>query len=143
MSPYFEWILIGWSSLAFCWWGIALWLVSRERRKQHSQKVAERVCRALNPPPLSIFKPIPSLHGDDPSPQLVGALESFVSQLTADAEMLLGIEETEAATWEPVIEKWRQTYPASQAERDYCSAARAIPQPESFLVSLPGTVRRG
>lgn len=106
--------MIGWSLLAFCWWGITLWLVSRERHKQRALKT--KVIRAVqqNRPTLSIFKPIPSLHGDQPSPQLVGALESFVSQLTADAEMLLGIEETEAVTWESVIRKWRQVYPEAR-----------------------------
>ena len=106
--------MIGWSLLAFCWWGITLWLVSRERHKQRALKT--KVIRAVqqNRPTLSIFKPIPSLHGDQPSPQLVGALESFVSQMTADAEMLLGIEETEAVTWESVIGKWRQVYPEAR-----------------------------
>jgi ceramide glucosyltransferase len=114
MSRHFEWLMIGWSLLAFCWWGITLWLVSRERHKQRALKT--KVIRAVqqNRPTLSIFKPIPSLHGDRPSPQLVGALESFVSQLTADAEMLLGIEETEAVTWESVIRKWRQVYPEAR-----------------------------
>jgi ceramide glucosyltransferase len=111
MSQHFKWLLICWSLLAFCWWGIALWLVSRERHRPRSRKMRGSHAAQQNRPPLSIFKPIPSLQGDTPSPQLVGALESFVSQLTADAEMLLGIEETEAAAWEPVIGKWRQTYP--------------------------------
>jgi len=64
--------------------------------------------------PLSIFKPIPSLHGSQPSLQLIGALESFVSQLTPDVEMLLGIEDTEAVMWEPVVDKWRQAYPKAR-----------------------------
>src|ERR1035441_866848 len=92
MSRHFELLLISWSLLAFCWWGIALWLVSRERHKPPLRK--KRVSDTTQPdqPPLSIFKPIPALQGDSPSPQLVGALESFVSQLTVDAEMLLGID---------------------------------------------------
>ncbi|HXI83477.1 MAG TPA: glycosyltransferase family 2 protein [Verrucomicrobiae bacterium] len=110
MSRHLEWLLISWSLLAFCWWGIALWLVFRERRKTCSQKTGGSDAVQQNRPTLSIFKPIPSLHGAAPSSQLVGALESFVSQLTADTEMLLGIEDTEALSWEPVIAKWRQTY---------------------------------
>jgi ceramide glucosyltransferase len=114
MSQYFEWLLIGWSLLAFCWWGITLWLVSRERHKRHLRKIVTSGFSELTPSSLSIFKPIPSLRGDQPSAQLVDALESFVTQLTADTEMLLGIEETESATWEPIIEKWRQTYPTAR-----------------------------
>jgi ceramide glucosyltransferase len=114
MSRNFEWVLIGWSLVAFCWWGTALWLVYRERRKTRSRKTNGGDVTLQNPPPLSIFKPIPSLHGDTPSPQLVGALESFVRQLTTDVEMLLGIEVNEAAIWEPTIGKWRQTYPEAR-----------------------------
>ncbi len=114
MSRHIEWLLVGWSLLAFGWWGIALWLVSREHRKKHSRKISRSGAAHLSPRPLSIFKPIPSLPGGQPSPQLVGALESFVSQLTADAEMLLGIEVSEASVWEPVIAKWRQTYPEAR-----------------------------
>src|ERR1700690_1271821 len=110
MSRHFEWLLISWSLLAFCWWGIALWLVSRERHKPHLRKSSVSDTAHADRPPLSVFKPIPGLHGATPSPQLIGALESFVSQLTADAEMLLGIEVTEAAAWESVIGKWRQKY---------------------------------
>jgi ceramide glucosyltransferase len=114
MSQHFEWLLISWSLLAFCWWGIALWLVIRERHKPRLRKSSVRDAAQLDQPSLSIFKPIPGLQGDAPSLQLVGALESFVSQLTADAEMLLGIEETDAAAWEPVIGKWRQRYPEAR-----------------------------
>lgn len=114
MSQYFEWLLIGWSLLAFCWWGITLWLVSREYYRRHSLKAAVSNSAQSKLPALSIFKPIPSLHGDQPSPQLVDALESFVSQLTVDTEMLLGVEDTESAAWETILGKWRQTYPAAR-----------------------------
>ncbi len=114
MSQPIEWLLIGWSLVAFCWWGITLWLVSRERYRQRLRITGVGGITQPNLPSLSIFKPIPSLHGGQPAPQLVGALESFVHQLTADAEMLLGIEETEAVTWEPVIDKWRQVYPKAR-----------------------------
>ena len=114
MSQHFEWLLIGWSLLAFCWWGITLWLVTRECRKTRSRRISGSDVARRNLPPLSIFKPIPSLHGDTPLPQLVGALESFISQLTADAEMLLGIEVNDAARWEPLIGKWRQMYPEAR-----------------------------
>jgi ceramide glucosyltransferase len=114
MSRYLEWLLMGWSLLAFCWWGIALGLVVREHQKRRSRKISGSGVAHSNLRPLSIFKPIPSLQGEAPSPQLVGALESFISQLTTDAEMLLGIEVNEAAAWESTIGKWRQTYPEAR-----------------------------
>ena len=111
MSPHLEWLLIGWSLAASSWWALTLWLVSREYRKARGRRTNGNGADQPNLPSLSIFKPIPSLRGDAPSPQLVGALESFVNQLTGDAEMLLGIEETEAAAWQPVLQKWQKTYP--------------------------------
>ena len=89
-----------------------MWLVARERlKKQPLRRTNVSAVARANPPPLSVFKPVPSLHGDVPSPQLIGALESFVSQFSVDAELVLGIEDTEAQTWEPVIERWQRDYP--------------------------------
>jgi ceramide glucosyltransferase len=126
MSRHLEWLLVGWSLLAFCWWGITLWLVARERRKTRSRRISGGDVVPQDLPPLSIFKPIPSLHGATPSSQLVGALESFIGQLTADVEMLLGIEVSEAAVWEPVIAKWRRTYPEARLN------AVVAPRPAQF-----------
>ena len=81
MSPFFEWLLIGWSLLAAGWWGIAIWLVSRGRRRALVRRgdVPLEIERKL--PTLSIFKPIAGLQNDVPSPQLIAALESFINGL--------------------------------------------------------------
>jgi ceramide glucosyltransferase len=114
MSPLLEWVLIGWSLLAACWWAIAIWLVSRERNgpSRHREAVADVTPR--DGLVVSIFKPIAALRGGGPSPQLIAALGSFVSQMDESAEMLLGIEERDAAKWQPVIEQWRGRFPRAR-----------------------------
>src|SRR5580700_2799234 len=110
MSPFLEWVLIGWSLLATCWWTIAIWLVSRQRNGSSQRREAVAHATPRDRPLVSIFKPIAALCGDAPSPQLIAALESFVSQMDESAEMLLGIEERDGAKWQPVIERWREKF---------------------------------
>jgi ceramide glucosyltransferase len=127
MSPLLEWVLIGWSLLAACWWTIAIWLVSRERNgpSRHRKAVADAPSR--NRPVVSIFKPVAALGGDTPPPQLISALESFVSQMDESSEMLLGIEERDAAKWQPVIEQWRGQFPRARLK------PTVEPRPARFL----------
>src|ERR1051326_4932629 len=114
MSPLLERVLIGWSLLAACWWVIAIWLVSHERNRSSRRREAAADVTPRNGPVVSVFKPIAALRGDAPSPQLIAALESFVSQMDESTEMLLGIEERDAAPWQPVLEQWRHKFPHAQ-----------------------------
>jgi ceramide glucosyltransferase len=127
MSPRLEWLLISWSLLAVCWWGTAIWLVSRGRCQPpvRSGEVPEGI--GQNRAILSIFKPIAGLQGAAPSPQLVAALESFVSQMDESAEMLLGIEEGDAEEWQPIIERWREKFSRVQLK------PIVAPRPVRFL----------
>jgi ceramide glucosyltransferase len=113
MSPRLEWLLVSWSLLAASWWGTAIWLVSRRGCRPLLRSGAADADSQTRPT-ISIFKPIPALDGRGLSPQLIGALESFVSQLDETAEMLLGIEETDATNWLPLIEQWRAKFPGAQ-----------------------------
>src|SRR5271156_2501621 len=97
MSPLLEWVLVGWSLLAACWWMIAIALVSHERNSSSPRRETVVDVTAQRRPVVSIFKPMATLRGDTPSPHLIAALESFVSQMDESAEMLLGIEEKDAA----------------------------------------------
>jgi len=126
MSPHLEWLLIGWSLLAACWWGIAIWLVSRGRYRpfMRSENVPEGSDQ--NRSTLSIFKPIAGLRGAVPSPQLIAALESFVNQMDEDMEMLLGIEEGDAEEWQPVIDRWTKKFPSVQLK------PIVVPRPDRF-----------
>src|SRR5579862_6907985 len=114
MSPLLKWVLVGWSLLAACWWAIAVWLVSRERNRPSRRSNARADVTPLTRSVVSIFKPIAALREDAPSPELIAALESFVSQMDESTEMLLGIEGRDAAKWRPVIEQWRGRFPQAQ-----------------------------
>jgi ceramide glucosyltransferase len=127
MSPFLERVLIGWSLLATCWWAIAIWLVSRERNGPSRRRKAVVDVTPRDGLVVSVFKPIAALRGDEPSPQLIAALESFVSQMDESAEMLLGIEERDAAKWQPVIEQWRGRFPRARLK------PIAQPRPARFL----------
>ena len=127
MSPFLEWLLVGWSLLAAGWWVIAILLASRARH-QSVRRNGGMVDIALpHPPTISIFKPIAALWGDAPSPQSIAALESFVSQLDERAEMLLGIEDGDAAKWQPVIEQWQLGFPRAELK------PVVVPRPTRFL----------
>jgi ceramide glucosyltransferase len=127
MSRLLEWVLVSWSLLAVCWWGLAIWLVSRERHQPHRRNRDVLDITPRNRPTVSIFKPMAALRGDAPPRELIAALESFVSQLDGDGEMLLGIEEPDAPKWQPVIEQWRKRFPHAQLK------PIAVPRPARFL----------
>jgi len=78
-------------------------------------------------PTVSIFKPIAALHEAGPPPSLIRAMESFVSQLDDGAEMLLGVEDRDAAKWQPVVEQWRRKFPGARLK------PIVAPRPAQFL----------
>jgi ceramide glucosyltransferase len=127
MSPLLEWTLVGWSLLAVCWWSVAIWLVSSERYRSSRQRRGVTVVAAATRPTVSIFKPIAALRDATPPPALIAAMESFVSQLDDRAEMLLGIEDRDAAKWQPVVEQWQRKFPR------YRLKPIIAPRPAQFL----------
>lgn len=111
MWSLLDWCLTGWTALAAAWWITAWWLV-RQRVHQDNRG-------ALADPPgspgaarLSIFKPIPALRGR-PVGVFAEPVASFVQQLDAASELLLGIEEQDQPAWEPQLATWRTQYPAA------------------------------
>lgn len=114
MPLFLEWVLVGWSLLSACWWGVAIGLVSSGGRGPRWPGSGSGKPEKQSGSTLSIFKPVPPLRGSAISPELVGALESFVSQLDKDMEMLLGIEETDAANWKRILERWQRVYPEAR-----------------------------
>jgi ceramide glucosyltransferase len=127
MSPFLEWLLIGWSLLAAGWWGIAIGLVSRGRRRALVRRGDAPLGSGQQLPTLSVFKPIAGLQSDVPSPQLIAALESFISQMDRSVEMLLGIEDGDATKWEPIIAQWRGKFPQAELK------PVVVPRPTRFL----------
>jgi hypothetical protein len=131
MWPCPEWLLTGWTALAALWWWIALRLVRASpklRRRPGDAPVAGHRCgEAAAAATLTIFKPLPRLPRDAPTPDQVAALESFVAQLDSTAEMLLGIEQPDRDKWRPLIENWRCRYPSARLQ------VICVPRPAQFL----------
>ena len=113
MLPLLNWLLVGWTLLAVVWWSYALRLVRRRMTAE---------TKATNPPcpvaeqtsMITVFKPLCALRTPAPPPELVAALESFVAQTGEDAEVLFGVEQQDAAAWQPVFEAWRQRFPEAR-----------------------------
>jgi ceramide glucosyltransferase len=110
--------LIGWSALAFFWWAIALLLLWRTRRAQSNDAP-----QALGRPSLTLFKPLPPVR-DERERRLMGnAVESFINQLTANDQMLIGLNEEDRAAWQPVFDRW----PAGAPGAEIKILARRVP----------------
>jgi len=127
MSPLLEWTLVGWSLLAACWWAIAIALVSCERDRSHRKRAGATTAVLQTTPTVSIFKPIAGLRDPAPPPSLILALESFIRELNETSEMLLGVEDRDAAKWQPVIQQWQRDFPRARLK------PIIAPRPAQFL----------
>jgi ceramide glucosyltransferase len=123
MPPYLEWLLIGWTALAAGWWLVALWLVRcRPLLRSGVARGADSQSRpTTDEASLSIFKPIPPA-----SVREARAIESFVAQTDASAELLLGVEERDRVAWTKIVEDWRAKYPAATVQ------LVCVPRPNRF-----------
>ena len=118
---------MGWSLLAVCWWAIAIGLVSCECNRSRRNRTDAPTTTPRTKPTVSIFKPIAALREAVPLPSLISAMESFVRELDDNAEILLGIEDKDAAKWQPVIERWQRNFPRA------CLKPIVAPRPAQFL----------
>ena len=100
-------LLISWSVLAGVWWLIATVLVFvGPRRKRNESGSAHH--------PVTVFKPIPPVRDETEQQLLAGAIESFISQLERDDELLIGVDQRELSGWEGVFNNWRSRWPDAQ-----------------------------
>ncbi|HUJ09691.1 MAG TPA: glycosyltransferase [Verrucomicrobiae bacterium] len=109
MWPRLEWLLVGWTALAAGWWIYALRLV-RCRMTAENEGAASPTPTTGSAQTLTVFKPLCALRTPVPSSKLVAALESFVAQTGDGAEVLFGVEQQDAAAWEPIFAAWRRRY---------------------------------
>ena len=97
-----------WSAIGLGWWVFAL---------------LQR--RAVTPPAnlgpvkktaVTLFKPIPPFEGEAVFQRTATAVESFVVQLDADTELLLGVPERQSGAWSDLLTKWREQNPGTRIE---------------------------
>ena len=109
--------LIAWSVAAFIWWLTALALLARGCRRK---PVSTSAARAT----ITVFKPLPPVRNESERAALAEALGSFVSQLQAGDEILIGLDIADASNWEPKFQEWRTAWPLAQIQ----VLAREVPR---------------
>ncbi len=96
------WVLVCWSGVATLWWLLAVGLV-RSRKVSPTPPAGGSVSARL-----TIFKPLPVTSTAGERAALARALESFLAQLEPGDEMLVGLPESEAPQWQPMLDEWQR-----------------------------------
>ncbi|MFW2403784.1 MAG: glycosyltransferase [Gammaproteobacteria bacterium] len=115
-----------WTALGILWWMLAALVVVRANRMRSAS--VKRPAGAAGR--ISIFKPIPSSLGDREFGVVCACLETFVADLDADSELLLGAREPEGESLHAFIEEMRERYPDAHIELliDSIGATRMHPK---------------
>jgi ceramide glucosyltransferase len=118
-----EVILALWSFAGLTWWIIAWRLVNTDRsRKSVPPDGSARQT-------ISVFKPLPLLGGKGLGGFEPG-LKSFVAQLDANDDLLLGVHEADRALVAPFLKKLRADYPGARLRVVYRSAPDEAANPK-------------
>ena len=99
--------LICWSSAAFVWWFIALILLALGCRNKTVVTTGKRSS-------ISVFKPLPPVRDEPERVALAEAIGTFVGQLSAEDEMIIGMDAKDAAGWQPALQAWRESWPMAR-----------------------------
>jgi len=132
-----EWVLGLWSAAGMAWWLLAWWLVSREAASGPQTDASE-----ATPEFLSIFKPLAMLGAKGLTGEAAG-LESFLAQLDAASELLLGIHEIDREVMRPFVERMRSRYPQAQLKVIFRDEPDAVPNPKVAWQMLLAPHARG
>jgi len=97
--------LICWSVASLGWWLIALNLLARGCRRNPVASLATRAS-------ITVFKPLPPFRDEEERAALAEAIGSFIGQLRAGDEMIVGMDATAAAGWQVAVQAWRAAWPA-------------------------------
>ena len=98
--------LLAWSALALAWWLISWRLVSTDAAALTSRD--ETQGEEASARTLTVFKPLAPLGAEELDPN---GLESFLTQLDARSDMLLGAHEADRARIEPWIARMGREFP--------------------------------
>lgn len=115
-----------WTAAGVLWWIVAALVVARANRVRSTS--GRRPAGAAKR--ISIFKPIPSPLGDREFDNIRACLETFVADLDADSELLLGAREAEGERLRAFIQEMRERYPDARIELlvDSIGATRMHPK---------------
>jgi ceramide glucosyltransferase len=104
-----ELFLSGWSGIAFVWWLLALGLLLRGARPKPTP-AGNRVAS------ITVFKPLPPVEGEEERGELARGIESFISQLRPEDEIVLGVNKESVAGWEKHFARWRANWPTARIQ---------------------------
>lgn len=132
-----EWLLGLWSGAGIAWWLISWGLVKAEAKRQ----------RVIHPAPqttqfLSIFKPLPPL-GPRGLRGLTAGLESFISQLDEESELLLGIHEVDRESGEAFVGQMKELYPQAQLKVIFRTTPDEVANPKIAWQKVLASQARG
>jgi ceramide glucosyltransferase len=99
-------LLLAWSGVGLFWLMLCWWLVATSCRS--SKPVKETGPKKF----LTIFKPLPLLNGKGLALEERG-LESFVAQMDASSEMLLGVHEADWPEVKAFVERMAKIHPGA------------------------------
>ena len=135
---FVEFVLAGWSSAGIGWLLLAQQLVKRDAEKAPRLVKATGARRTET---LSIFKPLPPLGPGGLRAEAAG-LESFIAQLDAESELLLGIHEADRGAVAPFLEAMRARYPEARLKPIFRAEPDEVANPkiawEKFLAPHAG-----
>ena len=104
-------LLAAWTAIGLLWWITAALLVASA-----PSRATSRTASGASAVRISIFKPIPSPLGDREFGIVSACLESFVANLDADSELLLGADEPERDRVTSFVAAMREKYPEARIE---------------------------
>lgn len=96
-----ELVLLVWTAVGLTWWILSCWLVSTPARQPQRDPVKPL-------PALTVFKALPPTATEKDRLRLADAIESFLVQIEAGSQMIIGIEESESPVWKPILDRWSE-----------------------------------
>jgi ceramide glucosyltransferase len=122
---FVETALALWCAVGIAWDGFAYFLVRREASRPPVIWPDAAGAAAQ----LSVFKPLPPL-GPDGWRAVAQGLESFIAQLGADDELLLGIHEADREIVAPFLETMRGRYPHARLKPVFRASSDDVANPK-------------
>jgi ceramide glucosyltransferase len=120
---FVECALVAWSGVGLIWWLVALRLAMKAADVAvFPETAAPRIS-------LSIFKPLPPL-GAQGLRVVAEGIESFVAQLDADSEFLLGVHEVDRDFTGPFLKQLRISHPHARIKVIFRTEPDAVANPK-------------
>jgi ceramide glucosyltransferase len=116
-------LLALWTIAGLVWWALAWRLVTMEN------KWPGPVGEASDHRQLTVFKPLPPL-GANGLDVLAKGLESFVAQLDAESELLLGIHEADRGVTDAFVARLQAHYPKARLKVIYRTEPDSVLNPK-------------